>query len=88
MEQSLYPGSQTFEQALCRLYLDGRIGYDDAMTASDSPTNLAWLINQSSPTARVENLEQSDTRGTPRRNPGPSDFTSMQIEPDMLDRAH
>ena len=23
MEQSLYPGSQTFEQALCRLYLDG-----------------------------------------------------------------
>src|SRR5256886_1129931 len=25
MEQSLYPGSQTFEQALCRLYLDGVI---------------------------------------------------------------
>src|SRR5207244_775538 len=22
MEQSLYPGSQTFEQSLCRLYLD------------------------------------------------------------------
>jgi twitching motility protein PilU len=88
MEQSLYPGSQTFEQALCRLYLDGRIAYDDAMTASDSPTNLAWLINQSSPTARVDNLQQADTRGTPRRNPGDSDFAGMHIEPDMLDRAH
>jgi twitching motility protein PilU len=88
MEQSLYPGSQTFEQALSRLYLDGRIGYEDAMSASDSPTNLAWLINQSSPTARVDNLQQADTGGAPRRNAGQSDFTSMQIEPDMLDRAH
>src|SRR6478736_7525013 len=52
MEQSLYPGSQTFEQALCRLYLDGLITYDEAMTGCDSPTNLAWLINQNSPTAR------------------------------------
>jgi twitching motility protein PilU len=86
MEQSLYPGSQTFEQALCRLYLDGHIGYDDAMIASDSPTNLAWLINQSSPTARVDALPSADARGAPRRPP--SDFTAMQIEPDMLDRAH
>ena len=31
MEQSLYPGSQTFEQALCRLYLDEQISYDEAM---------------------------------------------------------
>jgi twitching motility protein PilU len=86
MEQSLYPGSQTFEQALCRLYLDGRVGYDDAMTASDSPTNLAWLINQNSPTARVDALPQADAKGTSRRPV--SDFTSMHIEPDMLDRAH
>ena len=56
MEQSLYPGSQTFEQALCRLHLDGQIGYDEAMTASDSSTNLAWLINQNAPTARVDSM--------------------------------
>jgi twitching motility protein PilU len=86
MEQSLYPGSQTFEQALCRLHLDGRIGYDDAMIASDSPTNLAWLINQSAPTARVDSLPQANTGGAQRRSQ--SDFTLMQIEPDMLDRAH
>ncbi len=33
MEQSLYPGSQTFEQALCKLFLDERITYDEAMIA-------------------------------------------------------
>ena len=86
MEQSIYPGSQTFEQGLCRLYLDGQIGYDEAMTASDSPTNLAWLINQNSPSARVESLANVDAKGTALRPPG--DFTSMHIEPDMLDRAH
>ena len=30
------------------------ISYDEAMTASDSSTNLAWLINQNAPTARVD----------------------------------
>ena len=44
MEKSLYPGSQTFEQSLCRLYLDEVITYEEAMAASDSSTNLAWLI--------------------------------------------
>src|SRR5438045_1114776 len=39
MEQSLYPGSQTFEQSLSRLYLDRVITYDEAMAGSDSPTN-------------------------------------------------
>ncbi len=84
MEQSLYPGSQTFEQALCRLYLDGTIGYDDAMTASDSPTNLAWLINQNSPTARIEAMQDSANDAQATR--ASADFSDLAIEPDMLDR--
>ena len=79
MEQSLYPGSQTFEQALTRLYLDSQISYDEAMAASDSPTNLAWLINQSSPSARVDAVPQNDPQGAPRRPT--SDFTALHIEP-------
>ena len=86
MEQSLYPGSQTFEQALCRLYLDSQISYDEAMAASDSPTNLAWLINQSAPSARVDAVPQNDPKGAPRRLA--SDFTTLHIEPAMLDRKH
>ena len=84
MEQSLYPGSQTFEQALCRMYLDGVISYDDAMSASDSPTNLAWQINQNSPTSRVASMEQQD-KGESQRVPA-ADFAGMTINPELLDR--
>jgi twitching motility protein PilU len=47
MEQSLTTGSCTFEQALSKLYLSGHITYEDALLSADSPTNLAWIINQS-----------------------------------------
>lgn len=47
MEQSMAPGSQTFEQDLFRLYRDGIITLDEALANSDSPTNLSWLINNS-----------------------------------------
>jgi len=47
MEQSLAPGSQTFEQDLFRLYRDGIITLDEALANADSPTNLSWLINNS-----------------------------------------
>ncbi|ANQ85198.1 PilT/PilU family type 4a pilus ATPase [Azoarcus olearius] len=45
MEQSLAPGSQTFEQDLFRLYHEKVITLDEALANSDSPTNLSWLIN-------------------------------------------
>lgn len=47
MEQSLAPGSQTFEQDLFRLYREGTITLDEALSNADSPTNLSWLINNS-----------------------------------------
>jgi len=47
MEQSMAPGSQTFEQDLFRLYRNGVITLQEALAASDSPTNLSWLINNS-----------------------------------------
>jgi len=88
MEKSLYPGSQTFEQALCRLYMDGVISYEEAMTASDSSTNLAWLINQNAPTARVDAMPQPEPEQEKKPRRTHSDFTALQIEPDMLDRPH
>ena len=45
MEQSLAPGSQTFEQDLFRLYKENTITLDEALANADSPTNLSWLIN-------------------------------------------
>jgi twitching motility protein PilU len=46
MEKSMAPGSQTFEQALFKLFIDGHISQDEAMANADSPTNMLWLINQ------------------------------------------
>jgi twitching motility protein PilU len=45
MEQSLAPGSQTFEQDLVRLYRSDVITLQEALLNADSPTNLSWLIN-------------------------------------------
>ena len=45
MEQSLSPGSKTFEQALFELYMAGTVAKDEALKNSDSSTNLSWLIN-------------------------------------------
>jgi twitching motility protein PilU len=63
MEQSLSPGSKTFEQALFDLYMAGTVSKDEALKNSDSSTNLSWLINNfeqkaagklgDSPTSRV-----------------------------------
>ncbi len=82
MEQSLYPGSQTFEQAMCRLYLDGVISYDEAMAAADSPTNLAWLVNQNAPSARIDT--ETTSQEATRQLKG--DFVKLEIDPDFLNR--
>jgi twitching motility protein PilU len=84
MEQSLYPGSQTFEQAMCRLYLDGIISYDEAMAAADSPTNLAWLVNQNAPSARVDAVAPTNSEEATRQLKG--DFVKLEIDPDFLNR--
>jgi len=61
MEQSLAPGSQTFEQDLFRLYREGTITLDEALSNADSPTNLSWLINN------------SEILGTPRKEEASSE---------------
>lgn len=47
MEKSLYHGTQTFEQALYKLYKADVITMEEALAQSDSPTNLAWMIHNS-----------------------------------------
>ena len=63
MEQTLAPGSQTFEQDLFRLYRDGVISLDEALANADSPTNLSWLINNSGQSAEL-------AADAPAREPG------------------
>src|SRR5262245_49964865 len=44
--KSMAPGSQTFEQALFKHFMEGKITQDEAMANADSPRNMLWLINQ------------------------------------------
>jgi twitching motility protein PilU len=68
MEQSLAPGSQTFEQALFHLHASGEVSLENALANADSPTNLHWLINNAGkaqghaepdPTQALDLLERS-----------------------------
>src|SRR2546423_1816377 len=46
LEKSMSPRSQTFEQALFKLFMAGTISQEEAMANADSATNMLWLINQ------------------------------------------
>jgi len=54
IENSLSPGSQTFEQALMQLIQDGIVTQDEALAHADSASNLFWLLNNSSGKAEEE----------------------------------
>lgn len=54
MNKSLAKGSQTFEQHLVSHVNAGLISLEDAMIASDSPTNLMWLLNNQGKTKAEE----------------------------------
>jgi twitching motility protein PilU len=45
-EKSMAPGSQTFEQSLFKMFMEGLITQEECMANADSPTNMLWLINQ------------------------------------------
>lgn len=64
MEQSLSPGSQTFEQDLYRMYREKVISLDEALANADSPSNLHWLINNAQ-------AKESRSGNKPRSGEGP-----------------
>jgi twitching motility protein PilU len=67
LEKSMSPGSQTFEQALFKLFMDQKITQDEAMANADSATNMLWLINQAT---AGEISGQSLTGSTPAAKDG------------------
>ncbi len=45
IENSMSPGSQSFELALLQLFRDGKISQAEALANADSASNLMWLLN-------------------------------------------
>ncbi len=48
MEQSMVEGSQTFEESLLDLFLNGKISKEEALSNADSRSNIEWLLANSS----------------------------------------
>jgi len=86
MEQSLAPGSQTFEQDLFRLYKGNVITLDEALVNSDSPTNLSWLINNSQLGTPTPGEQKSAVTATAldfeKTNPNSASFTEFTLNVD------
>jgi twitching motility protein PilU len=85
MEQSMAPGSQTFEQALYVLYSSGQITLENALAFSDSPTNLHWLINNAThvKTGNDAKGDSSDPTTGPYSRPA-DDLSSIKLNLDMV----
>jgi twitching motility protein PilU len=72
MEQSLSPGSQTFEQALLKLVQHGLISQDEALAHADSATNLLWLLNNG-PDSRAATASPAEAA------PAAASFSGFQL---------
>jgi twitching motility protein PilU len=72
MEKSLAEGSQTFEQAIAKLIVEGTVSRDEGLAHADSPTNLLWrLQNEQAPVSRVAPKKEEPEQAT---------FTDITIE--------
>jgi twitching motility protein PilU len=83
MEKSMAPGSQTFEQALFRLFMDGHITQEEALANADSATNMLWLINQA--TAERISGQPAAEKAEPRKEgvrapAGGASFSDIKID--------
>jgi twitching motility protein PilU len=65
MEQSLSPGSQTFEQSLFQLHKAGIITLDEALANADSANNLHWLINNAASDEKQEGTKSLMPKASP-----------------------
>jgi twitching motility protein PilU len=57
MEKSMAEGSQTFEQDIARLIIDGTVDKKEGLAYADSPTNLQWRLQNDFAAAAREEVE-------------------------------
>ena len=82
LEQSLSPGSQSFEQALFHHIATGKVSVDEAMAHSDSPTNLHWLLNNAP--KPVAGAAASSSAQSSSATKAPDDISSIKLNLDAL----
>jgi len=81
LEQSLSPGSQSFEQALFHHINSGKVSVDEAMAHSDSPTNLHWLLNNAPKSTGAPSTSAPSAAGATKKS---DDITDVKLNFDAL----
>ena len=81
LEQSLSPGSQSFEQALFYHIHSGKVSIDEAMAHSDSPTNLHWLLNNAPKSGGATATSSPSAAGATKKT---DDITDVKLNFDAL----
>ncbi|GAB1232369.1 PilT/PilU family type 4a pilus ATPase [Ferrigenium sp. UT5] len=77
IEQSVSQGSQTFEQALYKLFKSGEITKEEALLNADSASNLSSHIDYSQ-TSQVKAFDPNEKPAT-RPNAPPADFDGIKL---------
>ncbi len=85
MENSMVPGSQTFEQALFTLYKSGTISLDEALANADSANNLQQVINNAAAAAAAPAAAADPTKADANpatKSVAPGSFSDFKLNMD------
>ena len=84
IDNSLSPGSQSFEQALFALWERGVVDRDEALKNADSANNLLWLMNNAQTQASGATKPTREGSSTATNKPKSDDpsFSQMKISMD------
>jgi twitching motility protein PilU len=82
IEKSVSAGSQTFEQALYRLFKSGKITKEEAMRNADSASNLSALVDFSERTNTMS-VQAYTVDPAERKKTSASDFTGIKLDLDV-----
>jgi twitching motility protein PilU len=76
IDNSMAPGSQTFEQALMQMIRDGVITQEEGLANADSASNLFWLLNNANTGTTAAPLPQEEK---PKKDDGGTTFTEFTL---------
>jgi twitching motility protein PilU len=82
IEKSVSAGSQTFEQALYKLFKTGQITKEEAMRNADSSSNLSALIDFSERTNTMKVPVFDPNQELPKSSTPQSDFSAIKLNLD------
>ena len=81
IEKSVAAGSQTFEQALYKLFKTGQITKEEAMRNADSASNLSSLVDFAERTNTNLRVPAFDPNQAAKKSP-PADFGGIKLNLD------